>query len=223
MAIKNRNDAEQLELFTSLKTYVTNQIKALWTGSVSSSSGASSSWLSSSVGASMTIPHVDIAKIREAWLALHNQERATKWLAPFTYSLALEWTATTWAQHLADIGRTTHLRKSGDGYYSYSSIKSWFIGQGISFATQEKNGQSLFTENLTYWYYTCKKADCTDDFIKAIKGTGKSGRSFFMSEKRKSYKPHYNAIIGNYTTVGLWVVVVGKKYYLVSHYTQDLK
>lgn len=228
LAVKHRSDSEQFNLYTSLKTYIRAQIKSLW--SVASSPVVSlSSWATVSVSSwttvasGMNIPHVDMTKVRAAWLSLHNTERATKWLTPFTYSTALEWTATTWAKHLADIGKATHVRKSGDGYYSYTNIKAWFINQWITFATQEKNGQSLFTENLTYWYYTCKKTDCTDDFIKAIKGTWKSGRSFFMSEKWRSYKPHYNAIMGNYSTVGLGVVVVGSKYYLVSHYTQDLK
>lgn len=45
-----------------------------------------------------------------------------------------------------------------------------------------------------------------------------------MREKYRSYKPHYNAIIGKqFTTLGLGVALVGKKYYLVSHYTQDLE
>lgn len=231
LAVKNRNNAEQLKLFTSLKTYVTAQIKSLWPVSSSPTSSVSSS-ISTGVSpqissSSMNIPHVDMTKVRDAWLALHNQERATKWLTPFTYSSALEWTATTWAQHLADIRKITnlHQRYPNVPKYSYTIIKQWFIDQWIVFATKEKSGQSLFTENLSYWYYTCKKTDCTDDFIKAIKGTWKSGRSFFMSEKSNSYKerPHYNAIVGNYSNVGLGVAVIGNKYYLVSHYTQDLK
>jgi hypothetical protein len=44
-----------------------------------------------------------------------------------------------------------------------------------------------------------------------------------MSEKGKSSKPHYNAIVGNFSTIGLGVAVVGNKYYLVTHYTQALK
>gem|GEM_PF-1623703 len=44
-----------------------------------------------------------------------------------------------------------------------------------------------------------------------------------MSEKGKTSKPHYNAIVGNFSSIGLGVVLVGNKYYLVSHYIQDLK
>ena len=210
LAIKNHDDAEQSALYASLQEYVQLQIQALWTG-------ISSPKISTLSG--MTIPKVDVVKVRNAWLALHNNERTTKKLTPFTYSADLEWTATAWADYLADLGKTTHQRKSTDGYYSYTSIKTWFLDQWIVFAHEEKNGQALFTESLWWWYYTCKKTDCTDDFIKAIKTT----RKFFMSEKGKSNRPHYNAIVGNFSTLGLWIVLTGNKYYLVTHYTQDLK
>ncbi|MCX6823854.1 MAG: CAP domain-containing protein [candidate division SR1 bacterium] len=210
LAIQNRTDIEQFTLYTSLKDYVNTQIQLL--------SGTISSPIASSISG-MNILKVDLAKVRDTWLALHNTERKTKSLTPFTYSAALEGTASTWAQHLADIGTTTHKRKNTDGYYSYTNIKDWFLHQGINFSTEEKSGQPLFTENIGWNIYSCKKTDCTDDFIKAIK----KSRTFFMSEKGSSYTPHYNAIVGNFSTIGLGVAVVGNKYYLVTHYTQDLK
>ena len=203
LAIRNRNDVDQAKLYESLKSYVSDQIQSI--GLI--------------VSSGMSISNVDLVKVRNTWLALHNTERITKWLTPFVYSSVLEWTATTWAQHLADIHTTTHLRKSTDGYYSYASIKDWFVDQWIFFATQEKNGEPLFTENIWWNIYSCKKTDCTDDFIKAIK----KAWIFFMSEKWKSYKPHYNAIVWNFSSLGLGVVITGNKYYLVSHYTQALK
>lgn len=44
-----------------------------------------------------------------------------------------------------------------------------------------------------------------------------------MTEKGKSYSPHYNAIVGDFAEIGLGVALVGNKYYLVTHYSQDLK
>ncbi len=207
LAIRNRTDVKQFNLYTLLKTYIQTQIKALW-----SSSGSSSI-------SEMTIPNIDLSKVRTAWLALHNTERTTKKLTSFTYFSSLEWTATTWANHLATLGKATHLRKSTDVYYSYTSIKERFINQWITFANKEKSWQPLFTENLWRGYYTCKKTDCTDDFIKAIT----TSRTFFMREKGKKSKPHYNAIVGNFSNIGLGVSLVGNKYYLVTHYTQPLK
>lgn len=216
LAIRNREDSTQYTLYTSLKTYIYSQLKALGTGSASVPASTSTSTYSDSW---MSIPKVDLARVRDTWLSLHNTERATKKLTPFTYNPSLEQTATTRANHLAQLGKATHQRKSTDGYYSYASIKQRFIDQGITFLNKEKNGQALFTENLWRWYYTCKKTDCTDDLIKAIKTT----RSFFMSEKGKSYRPHYNAIAGNFSHIGLWIGFSNGKYYLVTHYTQALK
>jgi len=215
LALRNRTNEEQYKLYTSIKEYIKTQIVALnpiASPSVSFSSG-------------MNIPKVDLEKLRQTRLQLHNIEREKKWLTPYRYNTLLEWTATTWANHLANSKKTTwlHKRKNTDPIYSYDSIKQWFLDQWIGFATKEQHGHALFTENLSYWVYTCKKTDCTEDIIKAIKGTGKSWRSFFMSEKWKTYKPHYNAIVGDFSFVGLWIALVGNRYYLVSHYTQTLQ
>lgn len=213
LAFRNRFDEEQYQLYTSLKSYVTTQMENI----ESPISSTISFTLQPSSG--MIIPNVDLAKVRDVRLSLHNTERQTKSLTPFTYNPALEWTASTWAQHLATIRTTSHRRKSTDWYYSYESIKSWFVDQWIIFAGEEINGQNLFTENIWWNIYSCKKTDCTDDFIKSIK----KSRTFFMSEKGRSYRPHYNAIVGNYSDIGLGVALIGNKYYLVTHYTQALK
>jgi len=214
LAFRNRDDPAQVSLYNSLKDYVHTQIDAL---SPATSATVSFTLLPSLSG--MNIPNVDLAKVRDVWLSLHNAERTPLWLTPFTYSSALEWTASTWSQHLADIRTTTHRRKNTDSYYSYESIKTWFGNQWIVFANAGQNGQPLFTENIGWNLYSCKKTDCTDDFILAIK----KSRTLFMKEKGKSYKPHYNAIVGNFSSIGLGVALVGNKYYLVTHYTQDLK
>ena len=213
LAIRNRNDIAQSKIFESLKTYVKSQMQALW----SPSSTTTISFTLASSG--LFISNVDSSKVRDAWLALHNTERQANSLTPFTYSTPLEWTASTWANHLADMGVVSHKRKNTDWYYSYASIKTRFSNQWIVFVDEEQNGQPLFTENIWWNLYSCKKADCTDDFIKAIK----KSRTLFMSEKGKSYRPHYNAIVGNFTSIGLWVSLIGNKYYLVSHYSQALK
>ncbi len=205
LALRNRADADQYQLYTSLKDYIKSKITILTWASVPVISASG-----------MDIPKVDLVRVREARLSLHNAERATKKLAPFTYNASLEKTATTRAKHLADIGKTTHKRKNTDGYYSYENIKQRFINQWIIFANKEQNGQAVFSESLGWNIYSCKKADCTDDFIKAIK----KSRSFFMSEKPSG--PHYNAIVGKFSNIWLWVALVGKKYYLVTHYTQIL-
>jgi hypothetical protein len=209
LMLRNRDDAEQVKLYTALERYVTTQIENLWPTTAAVVSFA----LVPSVP-QMSIPNVDFERVRAAWLSWHNTERATKSLTPFTYNSALEWTATTWADHLADIRVASHKRKSTDRYYSYASIKAWFLDQWIVFSWE-----AVFTENIWWNFYSCKKTDCTDDFIKAIK----KSRTFFMSEKGKRYRPHYNAIMWNFSDIGLGVALVGNKYYLVSHYTTALQ
>ena len=213
LAIRNRKDSTQYTLYTSLKTYIYSQLKALGTGSASVPAYTSTSTYSDSW---MSIPKVDLARVRDTWLSLHNTERATKKLTPFTYNPSLEKTATTWATYLANSWKTKglHKRPNSNVFYSYSIIQQWFLNQWINFAN---NDWTLFSESIGRNFYTCKKADCTDTLISAIKKT----RRLFMSEKPSG--PHYNAIVGKFTNIGLGVVVSGNKYYLVTHYTQDLK
>lgn len=205
LALRNRTDTEQYQLYTSLKDYIKSKITILTWASVPVISASG-----------MNIPKVDLARVRETRLSLHNAERATKKLTPFTYNASLEKTATTRAKYLANSGKIKwlHKRKSTDPTYSYDSVKQWFLNQWLIFA---KNEWTLFSESIGRNFYSCKKTDCTDDLIKAIKKT----RSLFMSEKPSG--PHYNAIVGKFSDIWLWVVLVGKKYYLVTHYTQALK
>lgn len=222
LAIKNCTDTQQYNLYTSLKDYVHDQIDGISTWSTSSIDDQlpddfdSPASPVSTVSAGMNIPHVDLVRVRAAWLALHNAERKTKWLTPFTYTPALEWTATTWAKYLASQGKNSglHKRAKSNTFYSYSTIQQRFLNQWIVFAVKD---WTLFSESIGRNYYSCKKTDCTDDFIKAIK----KSRAFFMSEKPCG--PHYNAIVGDYPNIWLWVALAGNKYYLVTHYTQALK
>ncbi len=211
--LRYRHDAEQVATLQYITNHLTNQLNAH-----SSVASPSVSAITSTITLATDIPFVDMEKVRAAWLQWHNDERATKSLDPLVYHFALESTATTWAKYLGSIRDTTHTRNAGDGYYSYSAIKQRFIDQWIVFAGKEQSGQSLFTENLWRNMYSCKKTDCTDDFITAIKKSW----TFFMSEKWRSYKPHYNAIVGDYTNIGLGIAISGTRYYLVSHYAQDL-
>lgn len=215
-ALRFRNNTQQLAMITPIQEYFMQQLRQK-TSAISPLSSEIEA--TSTITLSTQIPNVDMERVRDVWLQLHNEERSNQWLAPFTYNFALESTATTWVNYLGSIRDTTHTRNSGDGYYSYSAIKQWFLDQWIIFSGKEQNGQTLFTENLWWNVYSCKKTDCTDDFIIAVKKSW----TFFMSEKWKSYKPHYNAIVGDYSNIGLGIALSGTRYYLVSHYAQDLK
>jgi len=215
-AFRSRNDPQHLATIARLKTYIADQL-SLWSSRVDDLSLSTTT--NSLSFLALDIPRVDSEKVRLAWLQWHNQERALLWKDAFVYHPHLESTAMTWANYLARIKWTTHRRNPWDSYYNYNKIKQRFVDQGIVFVAQETSGQSLFTENLWWNVYSCKKSDCTSDFIAAMKKT----RLFFLGEKGKSYRPHYNAIVGDYVSIWLGIAFVGNKYYLVSHYTQPLE
>lgn len=85
LAIKNRSDVQKFSLYTSLKTYLKNQIS-----SVSSVFITGSSVVVTGSSSTIMIPKVDFVKVRDVWLALHNAERVTKNLTPFIYNSVLE-------------------------------------------------------------------------------------------------------------------------------------
>ena len=180
-------------------------------------------WAHCNAGTTWTISYaptnVDMGKVRATRLSRHNTERTGLWLSTYTGSAKLNATAQKRAEYLASINKATHVRNPSDGYYNYSSIKARFTGQKINFP-KEKSGIPNFTENLAYQTYKCTKSDCTQDLIDALK----KWFTFFMSEKK--YKgPHYKAIINKqFKIVGMWVGVIGTRYYVVTHYvTQIMK
>lgn len=159
--------------------------------------------------------NVDFTKVQSTRLEWQNGERGKLGLNLYTGSVLLKKSAQQRAETLKNKWTTTHKRLTGDNYYNYRSIKNRFADQGVGF--DDESG-TMFTESLWRGTYTCKKADCTDTFIKAIKSTF----SFFMSEKRYNW-PHYRAMVSKqFTALGLGVAVSGKKYYLVSHYGKNV-
>jgi uncharacterized protein YkwD len=163
------------------------------------------------------ITNIDKQQIDQTRLGRHNAERNSLWLTNYTINADLSNTAQNRANYLAKINTATHKRTSTDWYYSYESIKSRFSNQGITFP-REKNGIANFTENLAYQYVSCNKSDCTNETIAAMK----KWFTFFMNEKYKSYKPHYNAIVSkSFTQLGYWIAKVGTKIFIVTHYSVD--
>ncbi len=160
--------------------------------------------------------NVNFAKVQSAWLDRQNQERTTLGLMRYTWNTLLDHSAQQRATYLKTLGTTTHRRKSADGYYNYRSIKNRFSEQGVWFTN---DSGTMFSESLGRWYMTCKKADCTDALISALKKTF----AYFMKEKWKRYQPHYKAIVSKeFTDIWLGITIVGKKYYLVSHYGKNV-
>lgn len=156
----------------------------------------------------------DINKVRETWLWWNNDLRSSLKLDKYTIDNKLNETATTWSNHMVNLWYWTHKRSSKDGYYNYNSVKNWFERQWITFWSK----WTQLVENIWYGYVKCTDWECTDEMIKAIKTT----RDFFMSERYKSYRPHYNSLINKYYDyIGVGISMDGNKYYLTIHYTTD--
>ncbi|MFA7717477.1 MAG: CAP domain-containing protein [Candidatus Absconditabacterales bacterium] len=163
-----------------------------------------------------TPANVDMSKIKTTWISRTNGERKSLKLTSYTGNTLLDTSAQQRAEYLQTLGKTTHQRLTGDGYYNYRSIQSWFALQHVGFSNAEG---TMFSESLGRGYYRCTQADCTDALIKAIKSTW----NFFMSEKYKKSRPHYNAIVSkNFNSVGLGIAVTKNRYYLVSHYGKNV-
>lgn len=160
------------------------------------------------------ITNINQEIIENKRLQLHNQERSSLWLNNFIINTQLNNTAQKRANYLASINNSTHKRKVSDWYYNYDSIKYWFQENWIEFS-KEENWIASFSENIAQQTYKCSQNDCTQYFLWQID----KWFQFFMWEKNKSYKPHYNAISSPYfQEIWLWYAKVWNRFFIVTHY-----
>lgn len=165
------------------------------------------------------VPGVDDQEIARIWLDWVNGERIANGLTPYRPDKHLSRTAATWSVSARDTGSITHKRAGQTAYYDYGIMTDWFADNGLEFAN---NGGSTFTENIGWGVYRCAEGqDCTGAFTKAVRTTF----DFFMSEKGKAYRPHYNSIVnGDFRLAGFGIAVDPAKgrYYLTAHYGTDV-
>lgn len=158
--------------------------------------------------------NIDMNKVRAQWLSWYNDVRGDLGLNMYVYDSSLNASSIVWSEYAKKRGFIDHKRSGQSAYYDYNKVKSWFKNLGLTF--KNVNGDD-FTENINWGYYKCSSNDCTQGLINGIK----SGFDFFMSEKGKSYRPHYNSIVNNhFKVIGLGIAIdpVKKKYYLTVHY-----
>lgn len=156
------------------------------------------------------ISNVDRNRVKTEWLNWHNEERSKKWLSSYTYSDTLNYTALIRAQQIASEKRktwSTHARKSGDWYRNTNSIRDWFANLWVNVV--------YFSESNAYWYYNCKKSDCTQEMIDALKKC--FNRTFLDSQ-------HYSAIVSStFNEIGLWVATNWTYVRVTTHYWKDIQ
>lgn len=178
--------------------------------------------------ATLKLPHltdnfsnIDEERVRKTILLRHNTERQSLWRNLYKYNLDLEWSATVWANKLAESGKTSnlHARNSWDWYYNYNSMLNRFSGLWIKFPKSIWWGSS-FSESVWYNTYKCSKSDCTDDLINAIR---KTWTGLILKEKASNGSHYKAAVMKYFTQMWIWVAVdkTHNRYYIVLHYWVD--
>ena len=180
----------------------------------SAASGAS--MVSCPKSAISSVPNVDMARVRSAWLSWYNEVRVGRKLQPYVYDANLDHSALLWSRHSANIAKSSHQREGTTAYYDYKAIERWFASLGLTF----KNvSGTTFTENIGWGPYTCKKKDCTDELLKAIRTTFR----FYVSEQHRKSNAHWKSMINpNFRKIGLGLVVKGGRYYLTVHFAAEI-
>lgn len=165
------------------------------------------------------IPNVDIEEVRRVWISWINDARAAEGLAAYHQDKELDHSATVWSLQARDGGTISHKRPGQKAYYDYAMIKTWFADLHLSFANVDRQ---TFTENIGWGVYSCKKGDCTQKLIDALRTTF----DFYMSEKGKASSSHYNSIMDpQFTLIGVGVAVdpPAGKYYVTTHYGTSIQ
>lgn len=162
-------------------------------------------------------PRVDMQIVRDTWLGWVNDARKEKGLAPYTLDDTLNHTAGNWAFYSAKRGSIDHKRAIGAPYYDYKAIEKWFDHFGVTFTNI---AGKTFTENIGWGVYKCK-GDCTTSLTKSIRSTF----DFYMGEKQKQDRPHYNSIMNpQFTKIGIGIAVDRRgKYFIAVHYGTQVK
>lgn len=156
------------------------------------------------------ISNVDRNRVKEELLSWHNEERSKKWLDPYTYNESLNYTSLIRAQQIASEKRktwSTHARKLGDWYRNTDSIRERFGNLWVNMV--------YFSESNAYGYYNCKKADCTQEMIDALKKC--FNRTFLDSQ-------HYWAVVSStFDQIWFWVATNWTYLWLTTHYGKNVK
>lgn len=159
---------------------------------------------------------IDLQYFNTIRLEKVNALRSDAWI-DYQYKLNgdLMRTAQGRSDYSLSIGNISHKKYGSQSYYDYKLIQKYVESNGIQFADK---AWTKVVENIGWWVVHCKETDCTDEIIKATEST----RKFFLSEKWKSYAPHYKSMIStHYTDAWFGVSVNWKtgKYFFTAYYS----
>lgn len=166
--------------------------------------------------------NIDIEQVKNSWISWINEERNSLWVPLYTYDYALEKTALLWSQLAKQKWLIDHKVSPWDSYYDYYKKASWMKEHGV---VCKNLYRVTFSESIGWWVFSCSDTDCTQELTDAIEGSF----DFYMNEKWKEYKPHYEAIAGKLFTI-MWLGIelektsnTRYKYYLTNHYCTQLQ
>ena len=156
------------------------------------------------------ISNVDRNRVKEEWLSWHNEERSKKWLELYTYNENLNYTSLIRAQQIASEQRktwSTHARKSSDWYRNTESIREWFANLWVNVV--------YFSESNAYGYYNCKKSDCTQEMIDALR------KCFERTLLDSTHRPA--VVSSTFDQIWFWVATNWTYLWLTTHYWKNMK
>ncbi len=157
---------------------------------------------------------IDMERVRATWMSWYNEARTEGGLHAYKYNDQLNRTATDWSNFSAARGYIDHKRPGTTAYYDYKAITSWYRDRGLVFANVNLVTHS---ENIGWNVYSCNKEDCTDYLIQQLRPTF----DFYMNEKGKAYRPHYESLMNSYFNeigLGLAIDKTNKKLFITVHY-----
>ncbi len=165
---------------------------------------------------------IDISKVRSSWIWFYNEIRKNKWSEAYSYENKLNDTAEEWSDTSLARWIMSHKRDSGDSYYNYNKINSWFSDRQV---TCENINRITHSENTGRWYYKCNDSnDCTDKLTKWIKEVF----DMYMAERGKANQVHYESIIKKeFSKIWMWIAIKKSginsfEFYITTHFCTEI-
>ena len=162
---------------------------------------------------------INITKLQATRLSRVNELRVQRGRKTYSAEPLLDKTAADRSETMKKKWVADHRRFAKSAYYAYGEIEKRFADRGVVFTNVSR---ATFTENIGRATFRCKKSDCTDDAIEAMRETW----NFYLSEEGKTNDAHRRTLIHPlFTVVGLWIAVDewSGKFYLTTHYGTELK
>jgi uncharacterized protein YkwD len=162
---------------------------------------------------------INISKLQTTWLWRVNELREQRGRTVYSLEPLLDKTAAERSETMKKKWVADHRRFAKSAYYAYGEIEQRFSKRGVEFVNVSR---ATFTENIWRATFRCKKSDCTDDAIEAMRQT----RYFYLSEEGKANDAHRRTLIHPlFTVVWLWIAVDewSGKFYLTTHYGTEIK